>query len=320
MKSRTVGSGGDDADFPTWEAQIDNSQDETGTAIQSAKLTAAGTMTIDAASTARVYKMTADSSSELKTTLAADSRAKARLGDAGAGNWSLIISTSGVVVERMGVISVDTAGILIGSFAATFRRLGFESGDGAVSGQGIYFNGSSTSDVSIVSNCFFTGCGHSFSTGANSASAGTNKFYQNSGLCGSNTPGFGFHVPGDAYFYANVVQQTAAPIFANYQLRYQMYGDQNVAEDTSADDGSLTNAWNSKSGLFNVETAGSEDLSLASGSQGAYSVTDRSGTVADLATDIVGTSRTGTIDAGVWQTPAAAAPASHNLTLLGVGG
>ena len=317
MKSRTVGSGGNDANFNAWEAQLANTQDETGTAIEAADLKGSGTLAINAANGGGyVYEMTADSSSELKTALAADTRAKARVGSAGAGNYSLLLNTSGIIVERLGMVSEDTGSLVTLSYDVTLRRLGFESGDGTSGGGGIYFDGSGYT-LTVVSNCFFTGCGFYLTYGAPSVNAGAVKFYQCSALMGANTPFLGHYPPfATAYFYANIVQYTAAPIAACYGARTAMAGDQNVAEDTSADDGSLTNAWNSKAGLFTLETAGSEDLSLASASQGVYSVTDRVSDVPDLATDIVGTARTGTIDAGVWQTVSAGGSAIKTINGL----
>ena len=314
MKSRTRGSGGNDADVQAWEAQISSNQDETTTAIDSADHKGSGTATINATG-GYTYKITADSSSELKTAKAADTRAKARIGSSGAGNASMLINTSGVIVERIGFISEDTASIVVLSYDVQLRRLGLESGDGTASGGGIYFDGSGYT-LSIMSNLFFTGCGYYLVNGAPSVNAGALKFYHCSALLGANTPFLGFYPPGaSAYYYACIVQYTTAPIGTCYGARTAMAGDQNVAEDTSADDGSLTNAWNSKSGVFKVETAGSEDLSLsAAHDAGTYTVTDRSTDVPDLATDIAGTTRSAPIDAGAVQTASSTSAISGSTT------
>lgn len=65
-------------------------------------------------------------------------------------------------------------------------------------------------------------------------------------------------------------------------------------------------ASNAEGNAPSLSPGASGNLALASASQGDYPVTDYSGSVADVATDIVGTTRTGTIDVGVWQTPAVA--------------
>lgn len=60
---------------------------------------------------------------------------------------------------------------------------------------------------------------------------------------------------------------------------------------------------NTEGNALSLSPGASGNLALASASQGDYAVTDYSGSVADVSTDLVGTTRTGTIDVGVWQTP-----------------
>lgn len=75
-------------------------------------------------------------------------------------------------------------------------------------------------------------------------------------------------------------------------------------------------ASNTEGNAANLIPVMSGNLALASASQGDYAVADYTGTVTDLTTDIVGTTRTGTIDVGVWQTPAVAGNTGNFLAFM----
>lgn len=99
-------------------------------------------------------------------------------------------------------------------------------------------------------------------------------------------------------------------------------GDYNVSQDATAPGSSSTKYYRSTSGWFANTGAGTEDLSLAAGAQGKWvtdgkDAIDQTGWPADVATDIVGTSRAAPIDPGVWQTPAAAGGMLNKFAWLG---
>lgn len=290
-KNRTIGSGGDDADIPTWEAQIDDSTDETGTCIQAADLSGGSGVVFNAANTAgRTYKLTADASSEVNapTYTAATTKARIEL-VVGEGEPSLDITGTGWIVERVAITNADGQALRT-SQTCTLRRLVIKSNTA-----GIRVTGGTTITVSNVA-ILKPGNAGAFSYYSDAA---TSNIYSTSIIC--NGSGIGFYAGGTVNCYGCVAQGTTSN---NY---FGAGGDYNVAQGTGAPG---ANSVNSVSSVYVNETSTTEDLALNSGSWN--SIVNRSGFPSDTDTDIVGTSRPSTgADPGVWQTPSAATPTDN---------
>lgn len=293
MKSRTIGSGGDDADIPTWEAQIDDSDSETGTCIQSAALDGGSQVTYNVTLTGgHAALLTANAGSAVAAPTWAALTSKARIEGSG---FSPIfnISGDGLTVEKIGVRATSGNAHAIATAIGTFaiRRC-------VLSGSGTPCGGLSVNTGTVtVSNCAAFAAPAEIGFGLVS---GTLNLYHCS-VGGSTFAGF-YQSSGAMSAYACVAQGNVFDFFGS------IGGDYNVSEDASAPGSAATKYARSSAGWFTNETATSEDFSLVAGKQGWWAANkdaiDQTGWPADVGTDIVGTTRTAPIDPGVWQTPA----------------
>lgn len=288
ISSTIADSGGDYTTMAAWEAAIGDTDNETGTCTSSTALQTAA-LTLNAANTGTwTYLLTANDASKVNAPTTSAISSKART------TYNVVLSGTGWIIEKIGFYTT-TGGFLFNviniSAAATLRRVGG------------HLNTSTCNDYVTISanttvdNCFFTGAGSGVVLGN---SANTLNIYQCSII--SQTGGYaGYYTSGGTRnVYASICQGAGTNWKSDGGTQG---GDYQVSQDATA---TATNKWTSQSGVYANTTGGSEDLSLATASQGDYVTTDYSGTVADVATDIVGTVRAAPIDCGVWQTPPAA--------------
>lgn len=303
MRSKTIGSsttadntGGATADYTslsTWASSIADTDDELGTIITKVAPIRTSKLTLNVGGTARTYRLTADSSCAVAAPTAAEAAAKARISVSG--DYSISFGTTAGAIWKIDRIALISDYMFEVNNCATLRHFNaclFDTTYGADLGQ----------CVLTVTNCAIFGSFNAASVFRHFGS-GVLTIYQTSILMTGATPSTAVGVGGTSSTCYAVIVQGNTGSAGNFTSG--VAGDENVSADTSAP--GATN-WRSKTGVFASETPGSEDLSLsAAHDAGTYTVTDRSGTEADLATDIVGTSRAAPIDAGCWQTPAAGA-------------
>lgn len=296
MRSKTIGAAGDYATIALWEASIADTDDETGTVLD-ASATDTASVTLNAANTGgtRVYLLTVQSSAQFTAPTYASGTAKARI-DVTSGD-ALTISGSGWIVERLYIESVGGAkGIVVSGVNAKLRRLLIKPET-----DGIVCNGAPGSFTRITNVAVFY-------PKNNSAycvySSGSHEIRCYHCTVRGRSGGLGF-----AGIYALTPYACIAIGAGGGGGESDFYGiggfagAQNVSYDTSAPPRLGSGSWPSQTGNVLVDIGdGTEDFALHADAQGDYGVTDRSGTEADLATDIIGTARTGTIDAGCWQT------------------
>ncbi len=289
MKSRTIGSGGDDADAPTWEAQIDDSDSETGTCIESANLSG-GALVLNATLTGgHTALLTAHANNMVNAPTWGVLTSKARM--EGTSSPVVNVTAAGFTVEKIGVRGTSGNTHALQTTAdATLRRLLLAASSAAA---GHTNNGGTVT----VSNCAAFGADVGFES-----AAGTVNLYHCSAV-GNAAFGFARYV-GTYNCYACISQGAVTADFFT-----PSGGDYNVSEDSTAPGSASTKYARTETGWFTNETATSEDLSLVAGKQGWWAANkdaiDQTGWPSDVGTDIVGTSRSGVdIDPGVWQTPA----------------
>lgn len=291
MRSKTIGAAGDYATIALWEASIADTDDETGTVLD-ASATDTASVTLNPANTGgtRVYLLTADSTAQFSAPTYASGTASARVvvssGD------GLTISGAGWIVERLYVASSAGQAVVVSGVDAKLRRLLTKSNTAS-----IRLTGSGTKTITNVA-CFYPGNAGAFTVYAD---GGTTNCYHVT--IRGRSAGLGFYNGATLNCYACIA--IGAGGGGGTSDFFYPGGNENVSYDASAP--GATN-WRSQTGnvLVNIGD-GTEDFALHADAQGDYGVTDRSGTEADLATDIIGTARSGTIDAGCWQTTAAGA-------------
>lgn len=319
MRSKTIGSGtagnntgsatADYTSVASWESSIADVDDETGTIITKVAPTDSTQVTINAASTARAYLLTADSTCAVVAATRAEAGAKARL--VGAVKTLLTISTTGVTVEKVAFTASGAAagyeGVVQVGDAATIRR-GIVIDDCGGSNSTILLLSSANGKTVVVDNVAEIGTSGSGIGSTPWVNSGTLKVYHGSLLLVSGSyAGYYSAGSGTLECRACVVQGKTG---GNFGGDGTAGGDFNVSQDATAPGVSATSRYRSTTGWFNVETSGSEDLSLATAAKGKWvtdgkDAIDQSGWPADVATDIVGTVRSAPIDPGVWQTPGA---------------
>lgn len=288
-KDRTIGSGGDDASISAWEAQIDDSTDENGTCIESANL-GSTSLSFNAANTARLYKLSADAGSQVAAPTQASMGAKARVvvtsGDA------ITVTTDGWWIERIGVDCGTGGGqAIVTSKNLELHRLVVRSVTASLR---------VTAGTVVVGNCAFiiqtnVGAFTIYSDGGTTTLRQSSIRGRSSGLTVYNGSGVSCY---------GCIAGGGGGGGAGSDYFGSPGGDYNVAMAATVPG---ANSYNSVSDPWVNSTDGTIDMALIVAAQGAYVSSDFSGDDADLTTDLVGTSRTGTIDIGVWQTPAAPA-------------
>ena len=312
MRSKTVGhataannTGGATADYSTaaaWETSIADTDHETGTWIYAGQLDTSG-VTINASNTGGwTYLMTADSASAITKPTRAELAAKARIGVATASQTALTIATTGVIWEKVGISgsSDSSVNVMLFSSPGTLRRttvLG--RSPGGVSGVITTASGTSTcSNVAIIN----TATNHN---GFVAVFSGVTLAVYHCSVYSTNSPSYGaFAAINSAVVnsYACIQQGSGTGWYNGGTLG----GDDNVSEDATAPG---SNVRQSAAGLFRDTGSGTEDLRLRRLNGATLAgITDRSGTIADLATDMAGTSRPRAascpLDPGCWMVPA----------------
>lgn len=304
MRSKTIGAAGDYATIALWEASIADTDDETGTVLD-ASATDTASVTLNPANTGgtRVYLLTVQSSAQFTAPTYASGTAKARIvvssGD------GLTISGAGWIVERLYVASSSGQAVVVSGASARLRRLLVKSNTAA-----LRLTGSGTKTLTNIA-CFYPGNAGAFTVYHD---GGTTNAYHVSAR--GRSGGLTFYDGGGLSCYACIGIGGGGGGGSN-DFFGPPGGNENVSYDNSAP--GATN-WRNQTGNVLVDIGdGTENFALHADAQGDYGVTDRSGTEADLATDIIGTTRSGTIDAGCWQTAAGGGGTSSMLSLLGVG-
>lgn len=299
ISSTIADSGGDYTTMGAWEAAISDTDDETGTCTSSTALQTT-TLTLNAANTGTWdYLLTANDASKVNAPTTSALSGKARTTN------NIAISGTGWVVEKIGFYTA-TGGFL-------FNVINISGAGTVVRRVGGHLSTSTCNDYVTVSvnatfdNCFFTGAGTGVVIGN---SANTLNLYHCSII--SQTGGYaGYYTSGGTRnAYACICQGAGTNWKSDGGTQG---GDYQVSQDATA---TATNKWTSQSNVYVSLTGGSEDLALASASQGDYASADYTGTITDTATDIVGTTRTGTIDVGVWQTPPVASNTGNFLLFM----
>lgn len=298
----------DRASINTANGVIDGSDHVTITVIRNSAAVDTSAVTLNATNpSGKTYTLTAHASAQFTAPSYTSSTASARIVIPSGGGDALTITGSGWIVERLYVSSyaAGTQGIVISGVSARVRRTIVKSGTAA-----IRCTGSGTKTLTNIA-CFYPGNSGAFTvyhdggtTDAYHVTArgrsGGLTYYNGGGLTVKACIGIGGGGGGGTSdFYGGGGSD-----------------NENVSYDASAP--GATN-WRNQTGNVLVDYGdGTEDFALHADAQGDYGVTDRSGTEADLATDIRGETRTGTLDAGCWQTSSGGGGGSSIKTINGL--
>lgn len=215
---------------------------------------------------------------------------------------SIVVSQGkNVTIEKLRIAFSGSNGVQFDKPNCTVRRC-MILGPGTGSGTGVEQN--DTAGVCYVHNNVILRCNY----GVLGQTSSETDVRENSFLVDPDGSSALLALFATIHANGNICQNVGSQV--NYRnVSGTLDGNYNVAQDTSAPGG---NSWQSQSGVYESGTDGSEDLDLAAGSQGDYDVATPFAswvvTYPDLATDILGTTRTGVIDAGAWQTPVTAVP------------
>ena len=272
-------SGGDYTSLSGWQTGVSGSGNDETASIQENYDAQSTNLTMSM--TGHAYTITADASHAVNAPTYAVGSARAR--------WSAGVTFTGTswTIEKVGLIGNGTTQPITCNCAsgvfAIRRCWGYTTSTYEILIRCI----TAASQTVTISNLAISSDSSAGSGGAlrhNQASS-TMTCYHVSGVSVGTLSVF-VQANGTLNAYASVQQGVGA--FKGGTVG----GDENVSQGTDAVG---TTAWKSQTDVFTSTTAGSEDLSMAAG---PYAVTDRSGTLSDLATDLKGTARVVLIDAG----------------------
>lgn len=297
MISETIGSstagnntGGATADrtsIAAGEAAIGDTDDVSFTIITKVAATDTGTVTFNAGNTGgtRVYKVTVDSTCALGAPTYSNANAQARATTGSGGMF--VVSGAGWIFEKLSIFTTAATNAIDGTFAYTLRRMFIHVSATGTSGFSVNSNKTITASNVVV---VIRGTGVGFGSGASGAIFNcyhVSVYLAATAFAGLYAAGGG---GSSCNAYACVVQGSPSNWVNGGAGTFG--GAENVGQDATV---AGTSPTLNQTDVFANVASTTEDLSMAAG---PYVVTDRSGTIADLATDIKGAARVAPIDAG----------------------